>query len=218
MQIWTMWLDTLRGVLAFLSSDVGLGMGLAIIVVTLCIRVLLLPLSWRCAYTACLRQKRVRKLQPELDRLRKQFAGRPQTLAEETMKLYRKRGLRQIETLPILGTLVQMPVFLGMLSVLRQGLKGARFLWVASLSRPDFWLALIASVTTALMVLVNPDLPEQTRTVLVLLPAAIAFVFALKVASAVALYWMASNCVTAAQTFAAHRLIDRRVRTGAIEL
>lgn len=218
MQIWMMWLDTLRAVLAFLSSDVGLGLGLAIIAVTICLRILLLPVSWRCAYTACLRQKRVRKLQPELERIRKRFVGRPQALAEETMRLYRRRGLRQIETLPILGAFVQMPVFLGMLSVLRQGLQGARFLWVASLTRPDFWFALIASATTALMVLVNPDLPEQTRTILVLLPAAIAFVFALKVASAVALYWMASNCVTAAQTFAVHRLIDRRVRAGAIEL
>lgn len=218
MQIWSTWIETLRAVLEFLAADTGLGLGLAVIVLTLCVRALLLPVSWHCAYTACLQQKRVRKLQPELQRLRERYASQPRALAEETMKLYRGRGLRMIETRPILGALVQMPVLLGMFSVLRQGLQGARFLWVASLTRPDFWLALIASATTALMLLANPDLPEQTRMVMILIPSVIAFVFALKFASALALYWVASNTVTAAQTFAVHRLIDRRIRSGVVKL
>lgn len=62
MQIWTTWLDALRAILGFLSSDIGLGMGLSIVLVTLCVRILLLPVSWRCAYAACLRQKRVRRV------------------------------------------------------------------------------------------------------------------------------------------------------------
>ena len=218
MQIWNLWLETLRSLLELLSSEAGLGLGLAVIVLTLCVRAVLLPVSWSCAYRACLRQRRVGKLQPELERLRGQLADQPQRLAEETMKLYRRRGLRIIETRPILGALVQMPVLLGMFSVLRQGIQGARFLWVASLARPDFWLALIAGATTALMMLANPDLPEQTRAVLVLVPSLLAFVFALKFASALALYWAASNCVTAAQTFAVHRLIDRGIRSGSIRL
>jgi YidC/Oxa1 family membrane protein insertase len=123
-----------------------------------------------------------------------------------------------VETRPILGAFVQMPVVLGMFTVLRQGLDGARFLWVASLSRADFWLALIAGATTAVMMLANPDLPEQTRMALILIPSVIAFVFALNFASALALFWATSNCVTAAQTFAVHRTVDRRVRSGAIEL
>jgi YidC/Oxa1 family membrane protein insertase len=218
MQIWSLWLDTLRAVLEFLSSEAGLGLGFAVIVLTLGVRALLLPVSWSCAYSACLRQKRVRELKPELDRLREQHASQPQRLAEETMKLYRRKGMRMIETRPLLGTLLQMPVLLGMYSVLRQGLRSVRFLWVASLARPDAWLALIAAATTALMLFANPDLPEQTRMVLILIPSAIAFVFALKFASALALYWMTSNCVTAAQTFAVHRLMDRRIRSGAVKL
>jgi YidC/Oxa1 family membrane protein insertase len=218
MQMWNTWIETLRVLLDFLATDTGLGLGLAVIVLTLCVRAVLLPVSWHFAYTACLRQKRVSKLQPELKRLRARFGSQPRMLVEETMKLYRRRGLRMIETRPILGALVQMPVLLGMFSVLRQGLQGARFLWVVSLTRPDFWLALIASATTALMMLANPDLPEQTRMVMILIPSLLAFVFALKFASALALYWVASNTVTAAQTFAVHRLLDRRIRSGAVRL
>ncbi|HUF72859.1 MAG TPA: membrane protein insertase YidC [Gammaproteobacteria bacterium] len=218
MQLWTTWLETLRAVLALLSSDLGLGLGLAIVVLTLCLRAVLLPVSWSCAYRACLHQKRVGWLQPEIRRLRERYANQPQALTEETMKLYRRRGLRLVETWPILGAFAQMPVFLGMFSVLRQGFEGARFLWVASLSRSDFWLALIAGATTVLMMLANPDLPEQTRMALILIPSVIAFVFALKFASALAIYWVTSNCFTAAQTFAVHGLVERRIRAGDIEV
>lgn len=218
MQVWSLWLESLRAVLDFLSSDLGLGLGLGIVVLTLCLRGLLLPVSWSCAYRACLQQKRLGRMQPELQRLRERYSAQPQLLAEETMRLYRRRGLRIVETRPILGALAQMPVFLGMFSMLRQGVEGARFLWVASLSRPDFWLALIAAVTTSLMMLANPDLPEQTRLALVLIPGMIAFVFALKFASALAIYWATSNCFTAAQTFAVHLLVNRQIRAGTIEI
>ena len=105
-----------------------------------------------------------------------------------------------------------------MFSVLREGAQQARFLWVASLSRPDFWIALLAGATTALMMMANPELPEQARMALIMIPAVIAFVFALKFASGLGLYWIASNLFTAAQTSAVHYVVGRRIRSGAISL
>ena len=214
MQLWTMWLETLRYVLEILSSDLGLGLGLAVVVLTLVLRLALLPISWSSAYGTCIRQRRLKTLQPDLQRIRERFKGQPQFLAEETVKLYRKNDLRILEPGPLVGALVQMPVLLGMFSVLRQGLQQARFLWIASLSRPDFYLALVAAATAALMMFANPDLPEQTRMLMILLPSLLTFIFALKFASALALYWAASNCFTAVQTYAVHYLVDRRVRSG----
>jgi YidC/Oxa1 family membrane protein insertase len=218
LQIWTAWLESLRTILEILSSNVGLGSGLAIVVLTLILRFALLPVSWRFAYSACIHQKRLKNLQPEIQRIRERFRDEPQYLGQATMELYRKNGLRLLETGPILGALVQMPVLLGLFSVLRQGWEQARFLWVANLSRPDFYLAVIAGATTALMILANPDLPEHTRMFMLLLPSIIAFVFALKFASALALYWIASNCFTAAQTWAVHHLVGRRIQSGVIKL
>ena len=218
MSLWTMWLDTLRALLELLSSSVGLGPGLAIIVLTFIVRVVLLPASWTCVYRSCLHQKRVRRLQPELERIKQRFHGEPGRLAEQTLEVYRKRGVRMIEPGPIAGTLIQMPVLLGMFQVLRQGVTSVRFLWIANLSRPDIWIAAIVAATTALMMLANPDLPEQTRILLIVLPSIIAFVFALKFASALALYWAASNCFTAAQTAGVHYVVGRRIRSGAMEL
>lgn len=218
LQIWTTWLESLRTILEILSSSVGLGSGLAIVVLTLILRFALSPVSWHFAYSACIHQKRLKNLQPEVERLRERLSNEPQYLAKATMELYRKNGIRLLETGPILGVLVQMPALLGLFSVLRQGWEQARFLWIANLSRPDFYLAAIAGATTVLMILANPDLPEQTRIFMLLLPSIIACVFALKFASALALYWIASNCFTAAQTWAVHHLVARRIQSGVIKL
>ena len=218
MEIWTTWLDVIREMLQFLSSDIGLGAGLAIVVLTLLLRTILLPVSWSGTYRGCVHQKKVMKLQPELQRIKEEFKDQPQLLAERTMSTYRKAGVPMLDGRPILSALAQMPVFIGMFHVLRTGLEGARFLWIASLSRPDTLIALVAGLTTALMVVANPELPEHLRTVMILLPSIFAVIFALKFSSALGLYWVVSNCFSAAQTAAVHRVVRHRIRTGALAI
>jgi YidC/Oxa1 family membrane protein insertase len=111
-----------------------------------------------------------------------------------------------------------MPVLLGVFQVLRTGAESVRFLWISSLARPDVFLAVLAGITTALMMAANPDIPEQTRMFVIILPSVIAVVFALKFASALALYWVASNLFTAAQTSAVHFVVGRRIRSGQIAI
>lgn len=74
MSIWSAWLEFIQSCLQFLASDVGLGAGLAIIVLTLILRVILLPISWSGAYSGSVHQKRVKKLQPKLMHVREQYA------------------------------------------------------------------------------------------------------------------------------------------------
>jgi len=62
----------------------------------------------------------------------------------------------------------------------------------------------------------NPELPEQTRLLLIVIPSVVAFIFALKFASALGLYWIVSNGFTAAQSWAVHRVLGRRLRAGAL--
>jgi membrane protein insertase Oxa1/YidC/SpoIIIJ len=53
---------------------------------------------------------------------------------------------------------------------------------------------------------------------MILIPRMITIVFALKFASALALYWVASNCFSAMQTIAVHCFLDRRIRSGAVKI
>jgi YidC/Oxa1 family membrane protein insertase len=216
MQIWAAWLDIIERILSVLSSDAELGLGLAIIVGTLLMRVALLPVAGPIAYRTCIRQKKLIRLQPELQRLKEQFSERPDAYMQKMVALYRKHDLSIMDAKSFLGIVAQMPIFLGMFQVLRQLGEGVRFLWVPDLLRPDAMLAFVAGLTTALMIMINPDMPEQMRTLLIVLPTIIVIVSALKFSSALAVYWATSNTFSAIQTFVLHRLVRHRIQSGEI--
>jgi YidC/Oxa1 family membrane protein insertase len=214
--IWTMWLDVIRGLVDSLSGSMGLG--LAVIVTALILRAIVLPVSWSVAYRGCIRQRKMRRLQPELQRIKEQFAGKPDVYFQHMQALYSKNGLSFFDGKSLLGSLVQMPLLLGMFQTLRDIGNGIRFLWVPNLLKPDLTLAIIAGLTTALMMTVNPDLPEQMRMFMLIVPSIIAAVVALKFCSALAIYWATSNCFSAIQTAALHAVVRRRIQSGALRI
>ena len=218
MELWTYWLGAIQSLLNFLSSQVGLGTGLGIVALTVLLRTMILPISWRVAYRGCIRQKKMVRLQPELARLKLECGNEPQIYAERMMKLYREHGMAVMDWRSALGSLIQMPVFLGVYQTLRAGANGARFLWVETLSRPDPWFAVLAGLATMLMMAANPDLPEQMRLMLILVPSILAAVAALKFCSALAVYWTVSNCYSAAQTGVLHYVVARRINSGTLSI
>jgi YidC/Oxa1 family membrane protein insertase len=217
-EIWNFWIESIRNLLELLSSGVGLGAGFGIVALTLLFRTALLPVSWSGAYRGCIRQKKLNRLQGELQRIKERFAGDPRRAAESTLALYRANGLSPIDGRGLLGGLAQLPVFLGVFQALRDGISGGRFLWAPNLSRPDFWLAILVGVSTALMMSLNPDLPESVRWLMIAIPSAIALIAALKFCSALAVYWTASNCFSALQTLAVHRVVAARIKSGALSI
>jgi len=88
MELWTYWLSAIQCLLNFLSSQAGLGEGLGIVALTVLLRTMILPLSWRVAYRGCIRQKKMVQLQPELARLKLELGDEPRIYAERMMKLY----------------------------------------------------------------------------------------------------------------------------------
>jgi YidC/Oxa1 family membrane protein insertase len=218
MELWTLWLGAIQGLLTSLSSQMGLGAGLGIVALTLLLRTSMLPISWRVAYRGSIRQKKMLRLQPELQRLKHECGDDKRLYAERMMKLLREHGMSAVDLGSLLGSLVQMPLFLGMYQTLRAGAGGARFLWVQTLSRPDPWFALIAGLTTVAVMAMNPDLPEPMRLMLILVPSILTAIAALKLCSALALYFTVSNCYSALQTGVMHYVIARRIKSGAVSI
>jgi YidC/Oxa1 family membrane protein insertase len=218
MELWMLWLNAIHNLLIFLSSNLHLGTGFGIVVLTLLLRSVILPISWPIAYRGSIRQKKMLRLQPELTRLKSAFGDQPRIYAERMMKLYQEHGMTVMDWRGILGSLAQMPLFLGMYQALRAGVNGARFLWVETLARPDPVFAMLAALTTMLMMMANPDLPEQMRVMLILIPSILAAIAALKFCSALAVYWTVSNCYSAAQTGVLHHVVARRIKSGAVRI
>lgn len=107
--------------------------GIAILLLTITINVLLFPLTFKSLKS----MKQMQALQPKIEALREAYKSNPQKLNKEIMELYRKYKINPLGgCLPIL---LQMPVFLALYQVLAKSieLRGAGFLWIKDLSQPD---------------------------------------------------------------------------------
>jgi YidC/Oxa1 family membrane protein insertase len=101
------------GVLLSFLYDLVRSYGLAIILLTVLVRVVLLPLTIRQTRS----MQEMQKLQPKIKELQRKYKGNRQKVAEETQKLYREHQVNPLGgCLPLL---LQLPVFFALFGVLR---------------------------------------------------------------------------------------------------
>lgn len=125
-------------VLKLFHSIVG-NWGVAIIMLTICVRGAMLPLMLRQGKAMRSYSQRMGKLKPEMDRIKKRFEKDPQRMNKELMAFQREHKLFP----PLMGCLpmfLTMPVFIGLFTMLRASfeLRHQPFmLWIKDLSLPD---------------------------------------------------------------------------------
>ena len=209
MQLWHAWIDLLQYVLQMLAVNWGLGTGLAVIVLTVAVRVSLMPLTWSLAYRGAMRQAKLAEIAPTLKLIRERHADDPQAQMQKTTQLYREHGLSVADGKGLLGALVQMPVIYGLYKALATGVGSSAFLWIRNLGRPDRILAILAGLSTAAAMAVVPHMSEQARLIIILLPAVLCLIAALHFSSGVALYWVTSNLMGTVQTLVLRQRLRR---------
>jgi YidC/Oxa1 family membrane protein insertase len=123
----------LVGFLVFLKDHATHNWGLAIILLTVVLRTLLFPLTWRSIKTMV----GMRRLKPEIDIINKKFKDDMQAKNLAMMELYKKRGINPFGG--CLPQLVQMPVWFAMYTTLQTAVEmyHTHFLWFTDLSAPD---------------------------------------------------------------------------------
>jgi YidC/Oxa1 family membrane protein insertase len=95
--------------------------GVVILLVTLIVKIVLYPLTKKSIEA----QKELTDLQPKLEALKQKHKGDQQTIAQETMKLYKEHKVNPFGScLPIL---VQLPIFLALYWVFQAGLTSSDF-------------------------------------------------------------------------------------------
>ena len=108
-------------VLTFIANFVG-DWGLAIIVLTAIIRILLTPLTVSSTRSTA----KMQVLQPKMMEIQTRYADDPQRMNEEMQKFYSENKFNPLGG--CLPTLIQMPVFFALFSVLRYQIpEGAHF-------------------------------------------------------------------------------------------
>lgn len=181
--------------------------GVAIILLTLLVRVIFWPLTHKS--TVSMRKMSV--IQPQIKELQKKFKDQPQKLQQETFRLYREHKVNPFSS--CLPMLVQIPIFIALFTVLRSAveLRFAPFLWIADLSQPENLLAgvlpvplnilpILTAVTMGLQTHLSPSTgdPAQKKMMTWMMPIMLLFMF-YSMPSALCLYWTVSQALSILQ-------------------
>ncbi len=192
--------------------------GLAIILLTACVKAVLWPLQNRANKS----MRRMSALSPKMQELKEKYKDDPTRMNSELMKLYKEHGVNPVGG--CLPMMIQIPIFFGLFSMLGQvaELRNAPFLWVRDLSQPDTlaiipglgWIPILGTpgvgltinllpilmgVTNLLLIRMTPKTGDPTQQRVMMFMPIIFLVFCYNFAAALALYYTTLNLFTILQ-------------------
>jgi YidC/Oxa1 family membrane protein insertase len=205
-----------NGILS-IFPDKNISFGLSIIVLTIIIRVILLPLNIKQIKSSLM----MSKLGPEIKKLQARYKSDPQKLQQETMKLYKEKGANPLGgCLPLI---IQYPILIALYYVFYTlEIKGIGFLWIhdlsksASLSDWTSWiLPVISGATTyfsgmLMSSTVDKAQAKQTSTMNIVM-SIVLFYMSLRFNAALVLYWVTGNIVQILQTKLVMKMVANKM-------
>jgi len=211
--------------LVFLYNIVpGHDIGLAIIIMTVVIKLILLPLSKQSIKS----QKTLQELQPKIDEIKKKYADNKEEQGRAMMQLYKQEKVNPFSS--CLPLLIQLPFLWAVFMVFRAGLSGQSLNLVYSfiyrpevintislgfidLSKPNVVLAILAGLAqfwqAKMMTTKRPEVKGggakdenmmaiMNKQMLYMMPALTVFI-GLSFPGGLALYWLVTTLLTALQ-------------------
>ena len=194
--------------------------GLAIIGLTIIVRLILFPLTWKQYRSA----QQMQVIQPQIKELQKKYKGDRAKLQEETMKLYSEHRVNPFAS--CLPLLLQLPVFIGLYAAIKglgpleapayqasvQALNQAPFLWLPHLGLPDPYYILLVlyvgtqMISTELMVATQTD---QTQKWIMRAMPIMFVIFLFNFPSGLFVYWVTTNVWTIGQQLIIRRTMPK---------
>jgi YidC/Oxa1 family membrane protein insertase len=175
--------------------------GVAILIVTLCVRIITFPLVMKqIRYSKVMQQ-----LQPEMKKIQEKYKNDREKISQETMKLFQTYQVNPLSgCFPIL---VQMPILFALYQAINtnHALKEHEFLGILTLSSTQSMENLILAVFAALTTYIQSKMSmtsndPNTRMILFIMPIMIGF-FTWQFPVALGLYWVFQNILTIIQTY-----------------
>jgi YidC/Oxa1 family membrane protein insertase len=194
--------------------------GIAIILLTIVVRLVTLPMSIRGQRS----MMRMQRLQPQVERIREKHKDDSERLNREMVDLYKRNHVNPLGG--CLPMVIQFPVFIGLYQALLNAvdLRHARFFgWIQDLSAPDCLhiasfpqiplttchgipvLVALMTVSTFLQQWMMPRQPDPSQQkMMMFMPLAFSIIF-LQLPAGLSLYYFASNVLGIAQQFVLNR-------------
>ncbi|WP_040225248.1 membrane protein insertase YidC [Bhargavaea cecembensis] len=184
--------------------------GLAIIVITVIIRLVLMPLMLKNYKNQQAMKIKMDALKPEMDEIQKKIKAakdkdEQMKLQQEMMGLYQKHGVNPLN-MGCLPVIIQMPIIMGLYFSIRYSadVQAHQFLWF-NLGSPDIIMAFVAGAVYLFQARVSlwtmPEQQQQQMKMFIYMsPIMITFI-SFTAMSALPLYWAVSGALLVIQTY-----------------
>jgi YidC/Oxa1 family membrane protein insertase len=199
------------GMLHWTHEHVVPNYGVAIILLTILVRLVTYPLTQRSMQS----MKKFSVIAPQMKEIQEKHANDREKLQEELMKLYRQKGMNPLAAMGggCVPMLIQMPVMIALYFALQTSidLRHAPFaLWIRDLSAPEDFFSIAGLPIRVLPLLMGgsmllqqklspaPNADPQQRQMMTLMSVMFTFMF-YQFPSGLVLYWFVSNLLGIAQ-------------------
>jgi YidC/Oxa1 family membrane protein insertase len=191
--------------------------GVAIIILTILIKIVLWPLGSK-SYKS---MSEMKKIQPLMKEIREKYKDDKKKMNEEVMSLYRTYKINPLGG--CLPMVVQLPVFFALYRMLYQAIElrhAPFFLWIDDLSAPDRLfhfnidkipfmeppygipvLTLIMGATMLLQQKMSPPMGDPTQAKMMMFMPLIFTVIFINFSSGLVLYWLVNNILSISQQY-----------------
>ncbi|MGT2926045.1 membrane protein insertase YidC [Streptococcus cuniculipharyngis] len=214
----------------YFANDMGLGFGIAIILVTIIVRLVILPLGLYQSWKASYQSEKMAYLKPILEPLQKQMqaaSSQEEKLAAQTALLaaQRENGVSMLGGIGCMPLLIQIPFFSALFYAARftEGIAGQSFLWFR-LDQPDLPLVIIVGILYYVqswlsmqgMQNASPEQAKQMQTMMYMTPLMMVMM-SFSMPAGVTLYWFVGGIFSILQQLITMSILRPRLRQKVAE-
>jgi len=201
-------IDPLQSLLTWFHDSLGVSWAIAIIFLTIIIRVILIPLTVK-QYTS---MRAMQKLQPQMKALQEKHKDDKAKLNEEMMKFYKENKVNPFGS--CLPLLLQMPILMALyFMIIRQPFESDNaFLWISNIKDPDTILVLLymaSQLLSSKLLTAATDKSQQMMMYMMPLVFGTMFLF-IKFPAGALIYWVTTNIWTIGQQLVVREIINVR--------
>ena len=228
-------IDVFESVLKFFHNSLGLEWGWAIVLLTVCVRAVLLPLTIKQFGS----MQKMQRLAPQMKEIQAKYKQDKERQQQEMMKFYKENGVNPLAScLPLAA---QLPVFISLYYMLRTSLRvdicpqiqeahnhgvlstahtvpcgpghGASFLFIPDLTNKASGAVLVVLIIlyvgtqlASSLLMATPTMDPTQRKIMLALPL-VFVLFVIRFPAGVMVYWITTNTWTIGQQY----IIRRRI-------
>lgn len=213
--------------LTYIADDFGLGYGLAIIILTVIVRLIIMPLGINQSRKSMVQSEKMQYLKPQVDAVQaklKEAATKEEQMQiqMEMQQIYKENNVNMLGGMGCLPLLIQMPIFTALFYTMKftPGLAGATF-GPIELDSSNLVLVAIAGIAYVAQGYISmigiPEEQKKTMKSMLIVSPLMIVMMSLSAPAGVTLYWVIGGIFSCIQTFITNVIMKPKIKAQITE-